>query len=77
MKRLRKFNENEPEMYTLSGLDSSGVLIHPILHHTWILANIFKPVLEEDINIGLYIKQEFKVKNVEYCGMTITSSPIE
>jgi hypothetical protein len=46
----RKFNENEPEMYTLSGLDSCGVLIHPILHHTWILANIFKPVLEEDID---------------------------
>ena len=46
----RKFNENEPEMYTLSGLDSCGVLIHPILHHTWILANIFKPVLETDIN---------------------------
>ena len=48
--KSKKFNENEPEMYTLSGLDSCGVLIHPILHHTWILANIFKPFLEEYIN---------------------------
>jgi hypothetical protein len=58
----RKFNENEPEMYTLSGLDSSGVLIHPILHHTWILANIFKPVLEEDINIINTIDTDLKSK---------------
>jgi hypothetical protein len=43
----RNFNEDESEMYTLKGLDTCGALIPPILHHTWILANIFKP-LEED-----------------------------
>jgi hypothetical protein len=59
----RKFNENEPEMYTLSGLDSCGVLIHPILHHTWILANIFKPVLEEDINYTSSISDENALKS--------------
>jgi hypothetical protein len=45
----RNFNEDESEMYTLKGLDVCGALIPPILHHTWILANIFKPF--EEINI--------------------------
>ena len=45
----RQFNENEPEMYTLNGLDTCGILIPPILYHTWILANIFKPFSEENI----------------------------
>lgn len=48
----RNFNEDESEMYTLKGLDVLGVLIPPILHHTWILANIFKPLEETDITIA-------------------------
>ena len=36
-------------MYTLKGLDVCGALIPPILHHTWILANIFKPLSEDYI----------------------------
>ena len=42
----RNFNEDESEMYTLKGLDVCGALIPPILHHTWVLANIFKPLDE-------------------------------
>ena len=45
----RNFNEDESEMYTLKGLDTCGALIPPILHHTWILANIFKPLSENYI----------------------------
>jgi len=37
----------------------------------------FKWILEESINIGTYVKQDFKKKNVEYCGMTITDSPLD
>ncbi len=36
----------------------------------------FKWILEEAINIGVYKKQDFKLNNVEYCGMTITDSPL-
>ena len=63
----RRFNENEPEMYSLSGLDSCGALTYPILHHTWILANLFKPIAEEDIeiikiNTTLNDKEQLKIK---------------
>jgi hypothetical protein len=60
------------------------VVLHEFAHlstesigHTEEFWDNFKWILEESINIGIYTKQEFKVKNVEYCGMTITSSPIE
>ncbi len=57
------------------------VVLHEFAHlstesigHTEEFWDNFKWILEESINIGIYTKQEFKVKNVEYCGMTITSS---
>ena len=60
------------------------VVLHEFAHlstesvgHTEEFWDNFKWILEESINIGIYTKQEFKVKNVEYCGMTITSSPLE
>ena len=40
----RKFNEDESDMYSFNGLDVTNVLIEPILIHTWILANLFKPL---------------------------------
>ena len=55
----RNFNEDESEMYTLKGLDTCGALIPPILHHTWILANIFKP-LEKNYN------ETFTITTKEY-----------
>jgi hypothetical protein len=69
----RNFNEDESEMYTLKGLDVCGALIPPILHHTWVLANIFKPLDQKFITdkkpniitaINLYNDQT--VKNAEY-----------
>jgi predicted metal-dependent hydrolase len=60
------------------------VVLHEFAHlatesigHTEEFWDNFRWILEESINIGLYIKQDFKIKNVEYCGMSITSSPLE
>ena len=59
------------------------VVLHEMAHlatesigHTSEFWENFKWILEESINIGIYIKQEFKKEPVEYCGMTITSSPL-
>jgi hypothetical protein len=43
-----KFNENEPDMYSFTGMEANGLLTDPILIHTWMLANLFQP-LNDDI----------------------------
>ncbi len=60
------------------------VVLHEFAHlatesigHTDEFWDNFRWILEEAINIGLYVKQDFKIKNLEYCGMSITSSPLE
>jgi predicted metal-dependent hydrolase len=60
------------------------VVLHEFAHlatesigHTDEFWDNFRWILEEAINIGLYVKQDFKIKNVEYCGMSIASSPLE
>lgn len=60
------------------------VVLHEMAHvcsvsigHTDEFWTNFKWILEESINIGIYKKQDFKAKNVEYCGMTITDSPLD
>ena len=59
------------------------VVLHEMAHictvsigHTTEFWDNFKWILEESINIGIYKKQDFKLNNVEYCGMTITDSPL-
>jgi len=59
------------------------VVLHELAHictesigHTKEFWDNFKWILEESINIGVYKKQDFKLNNVEYCGMTITDSPL-
>ena len=59
------------------------VVLHEMAHvcsisigHTEEFWSNFKWILEESINIGIYKKQDFKLNNVEYCGMTITDSPL-
>lgn len=59
------------------------VMLHEYSHiisesigHTDEFWNNFKWILEEAMNIGIYTKQDFKKENVEYCGMTITDSPL-
>jgi hypothetical protein len=60
------------------------VVLHELAHictesigHTEEFWTNFKWILEESINIGIYKKQDFRLNNVEYCGMTITDSPLD
>ena len=60
------------------------VILHELAHiatisvgHTDEFWENFKWILEEAINIGIYTKQDFKKEPVEYCGMDITSSPLD
>lgn len=38
--------------------------------------DFFKELLLEAINIGVYTNYDYKTQNVQYCGMTITDSPL-
>ena len=60
------------------------VVLHEYAHlasvsigHTQEFWDNFRWILEEAINIGIYVKQDFDKKSVEYCGMDITSSPLD
>jgi len=60
------------------------VVLHEMAHictisigHTTEFWDNFKWILEEAINIGIYKKQDFKLNNIEYCGITITDSPLD
>lgn len=59
------------------------VVLHEFAHlatesigHTEEFWTNFKWILEEAVNIGVYTRQDFKNKNVDYCGIKITSSPL-
>jgi len=39
-----KFNENESDMYSFTGMEANGLMTDPILIHTWMLVQIFKPL---------------------------------
>lgn len=60
------------------------VVLHEFAHlasisigHTEEFWDNFRWILEEAMNIGIYTKQDFDKKSVEYCGMDITSSPLD
>jgi predicted metal-dependent hydrolase len=57
-------------------LHEMGHLASESIGHTEEFWDNFKWLLEESINIGIYVKQDFETKNVEYCGMNITSTPL-
>lgn len=59
------------------------VSIHELAHlanatvgHDDAFWNTNRWLLEEAINIGIYVKQEFDKKPVEYCNIMITSTPL-
>jgi predicted metal-dependent hydrolase len=59
------------------------VVLHEFAHlstesigHTEDFWTNFKWILEESMNIGIYVRQDFKNNNVDYCGIKITSSPL-
>ena len=60
------------------------VVLHELSHiatesigHTPEFWDNFKWILEESINVGIYQKKDYNKEAVEYCGMTITSSPLD
>lgn len=57
-------------------LHEMGHLASESIGHTEEFWDNFKWLLEESINIGIYVKQDFETKSVEYCGMNITSTPL-
>lgn len=59
------------------------VVLHEFAHlatesigHTEEFWTNFKWILEESMNIGIYVRQDFKNNNVDYCGIKITSTPL-
>lgn len=59
------------------------VALHELAHictetvgHTEEFWTNFRWILEESINIGIYVEQDFKSKPQPYCGITITDSPL-
>ena len=54
-----------------------GHLASESIGHTTEFWDNFRWILEESINIGVYIKQDFKNNHVEYCGISITSTPLD
>jgi hypothetical protein len=60
------------------------VCIHELSHignetvgHDTPFWDFFKELLIEAINIGVYIKYDYKKMPVKYCGMMITDSPLD
>lgn len=60
------------------------VVLHELAHiatesvgHTPEFWDNFKWILEESINVGIYQKKDYDKESVEYCGMTITSTPLD
>lgn len=60
------------------------VVLHELAHiatesigHTPEFWNNFKWILEESINLGIYQKKDYNKEAVEYCGMEITSTPLD
>jgi len=79
--RQRNKNNND-ELVDLNTM--MFVVLHELAHlasysigHTDEFWKNFKWILEESINIGIYIKQDFDNKPIEYCGMSITSTPLD
>lgn len=59
------------------------VCIHELSHignetigHDTPFWDFFRELLLEAINIGVYTNYDYKAQNVQYCGMTITDSPL-
>jgi predicted metal-dependent hydrolase len=57
------------------------VVIHEMAHfacpeigHGLLFQKIFKFLIEEAININIYIKEDYQKNPVEYCGMILNSS---
>lgn len=59
------------------------VTIHEMAHiacpekdHTPLFVDIFKFLLYQAVHIKLYIYQDYRLENTEYCGLTLDQTPI-
>lgn len=57
-------------------LHEMGHLATKSIGHNPEFWEVFKWLLEESINIGIYIKQDFETSPENYCNMIINSSPL-
>lgn len=60
------------------------VVLHEVAHiatesigHTPEFWENFKWILEESINLGIYTKTDYSKEAVEYCGMKISTTPLD
>jgi hypothetical protein len=62
-----EFQEKTNDLYTLNGLESNNVLIDPILIHTWILANLYRPYEASDLtNVNIDVKEVISTNSELY-----------
>jgi len=57
-------------------LHEVGHLACKSIGHTKEFWESFKWILQESINIGIYTDEDYKTKPKDYCGITITDSPL-
>lgn len=62
---------------TFVALHEMGHLGTKSIGHNTEFWDVFKWLLEEAINIGIYIKQDFEKSPEDYCNMIINSSPLD
>lgn len=79
---LRNKNKDKDNLVDINTM--MFVILHELAHiatesigHTDEFWENFKWILEESINIGIYQKKDYNKEQVEYCGMTINSSPLD
>ena len=75
--RSKKTNELEKDnILMFVALHELGHLMTKSIGHTEEFWRNFKFLLQESINIGIYIKDDFNKNPVEYCGTNITDTPL-
>lgn len=76
--RSRDENKKLVDLNTMMfvALHEVGHVCTESMGHTEEFWDNFRWLLEESIQIGIYRQQDFKSKPKEYCGITITDSPL-
>lgn len=76
--RSRDANKKLVDLNTMMfvALHEVGHVCTESMGHTDEFWDNFRWLLEESIQVGIYRQQDFKTKPKEYCGITITDSPL-
>lgn len=65
------FQEKRNDLFTLNGLENNNILIDPILIHTWILANLYRPYEKTDLT---NIADKSSISNTELYDLLLTNN---